>query len=187
MGLPLPNADFAPWFINDFLDETYLVIGETTFDGSIKERVLSDGTALITLHLEVKNAPLTVFDWGDLMGWLFGDLTERPSAVLGAWEDGYMDYTVLYKFIIPAPGDPLPHVFASFDNYIYMDITGTGFGILTERAVELGFAENAGALGRVRLHQISLFKPDLKDEHPKYDPSYGDLWPVETIEIHEIG
>ena len=57
---------------------------------------------------------------------------------------------------------------------------------LTEHAVELGFAENAGAMGMLKLHQIALFKPDFKEDHPKYDPFYGDLWPVETVEVFEL-
>jgi hypothetical protein len=38
----------------------------------------------------------------------------------------------------------------------------------------------------LKLHQIALFKPDFGDDHPNYDPVYHDLWPVETIEIHEL-
>jgi hypothetical protein len=73
-----------------------------------------------------------------------------------------------------------------WDNYISVNIHGIGYGTLTERAVELGFAVTAGAIGMLELHQIALFNPDLKEDHPKYDADYGDLWPVETIEITEI-
>ncbi|MFW9950117.1 MAG: hypothetical protein ACFFKA_08330, partial [Candidatus Thorarchaeota archaeon] len=78
------------------------------------------------------------------------------------------------------------NVWSLWDNYISCNIIGTGYGTLTEHAVEHGFAGTAGTLGMVKLHQIALFKPDLNENHPKYDPVYGDLWPVETVEIYEI-
>ena len=181
-GFPWPKAGYFPPWINDFLDEICLVEGETTFDGRITERVLKNGEALITLHLEVKNAPLTVFDIDELFGWVL-NLTERPSAILGAGIDGYIDYKIVYKFTIPKPGDPLPMVFGSFATYISLNIIGTGYGTLTEHSADFGFTP--GALGMLKLHQVALVKPALKEDHPKYYPP--ELWPVETVEIYEIG
>lgn len=188
MGLPWPKSGllWAPWFINDMVYENGLVDGDTIIDGKITERVLNDGKALITLHLDVKNAPLTVYDFDEFILYCFGVTVVEPQAVLGSGIDGYMDYKVVAKFIIPEPGADLPDTFDIWYNYISISISGTGFGTLTERAVELGFAETAGAMGRVRLHQIALFKPDFKVDHPKYDASYGDFWPVENIEIFEM-
>ena len=162
-----------------------LVDGDTIIEGSIKERVLKDGRALITLQLDVTNAPLTVYDLFEFLDYCFGVLGE-PQAILGAGIDGYIDYKVVAKFIIPYPGDPLPHCFGIWGDYISVNIHGIGYGTLTERAVELGFATTAGATGMLKLHQIGLFKPDLKEGHPKYYPGDGDLWPVETVEIIEM-
>lgn len=184
LGFPWPKAGFGPW-VNDMEDENGMVAGETIIDGSITERKLNDGTALITLYLDVKNGPLTLYNIEDFLLYCLG-FTSEVQAVLGSGIDGYMDYTILYKFIIPEPGAELPTVWPSFDNYISVDIHGIGYGTLTERAVELGFTETAGATAMVLLHQIALFKPDLKDGHPKYDPFYGEMWPVETVEIYEM-
>lgn len=187
MGLPWPKAGlpWAPWFVNDMVYENSLVEGDTIISGKVKERALNDGTALITLQLDVKNAPTTVYDFTDFILYCLG-YAPYPEAVLGEGIDGYIDYTVLVKFYISEPGAPLPDCFGIYDHYISVNIIGTGFGILTERAVELGFAETAGSMGRVRVHQIALFKPDFEEGHPKYDPLYGDLWPVEQIEIFEM-
>ncbi|MFX1380645.1 MAG: hypothetical protein ACFFA4_16300 [Promethearchaeota archaeon] len=184
LGFPWPKAGFGPW-VNDMEDQNGMVAGDTIIDGNITERELNDGTALITLHLDVKNGPLTVYDYDDFILYCLG-LASEPQAVLGSGIDGYMDYKIIYKFIIPEPGAELPTVWSSFDNYISVNIHGIGYGTLTERAVELGFAETAGTIGMVLLHQIALFKPDLNEEHPNYDPYYGELWPVETVEIYEM-
>jgi hypothetical protein len=184
MGFPFPKAGIGP-FVNDMVYENSLVVGDTIISGKVKERELDTGEALITLHLDVKNAPLTVYDIYEFLFYCRGWAPE-PQAVLGEGIDGYIDYKVLVKFIIPEPGAPLPDCFAIYDNYISVNIHGIGYGTLTEHAVELGFAENAGAMGMLKLHQIALFKPDFKEDHPKYDPFYGDLWPVETVEIFEL-
>lgn len=184
MGFPWPKAGFGPW-VNDLLYETSLVVGETIIEGHITERELNDGQALITLHLDVTNAPLTVYDFFEFLDYCFG-VTDEVQPILGAEGDGYIDYKVVCKIIIPEPGDDLPTVWGIWDNYISVNIHGIGYGTLTEHAVELGFAETAGATGMLKLHQIALFKPDFKPEHPKYDADWGDFWPVETIEIFEM-
>lgn len=184
MGFPWPKAGFGP-FVTDLIYENGLVVGDTIIEGSIKERELSDGTALITLQLDVKNAPLTVYNIFDLMLYCRG-ITTDPMPVLGLEEDGYIDYKVIYKFIIPEPGAPLPDTWSTFDNYVSMNLHGIGYGTLTERAVELGFAETAGGIGMLKLHMIALFKPDFKEDHPNYDPMLGDFWPVDTVEIIEL-
>jgi hypothetical protein len=194
MGFPWPKAGlpWAPGIKYDMVLENSLVEGDTIIEGSIKERELNDGRALITLQLDVKNAPLTVYNYLEFIGYCFNitalwpDEGIPPLAIVGEGIDGYIDYQVICKFYISAPGDPIPFVWDIWYDYISCNIIGTGYGILTEHAVELGYAKNAGALGMVKLHQICLFKPDLPDTIPKYDPVYGDLWPIETIEIHEI-
>ena len=176
MGFPFP-------FI--LSDENGLVNGETTFGGHITERVLKDGRALITVHLDVWNAPLTVFFFPELADHVWGDPPgPRPLALLGAWEDGYIDYKMVFKFYLNGPGEDMPFCFDAYNNYKSMNIIGTGYGTLTDHAADFGFTP--GATGMLKLHQICLFKPDFKVDHPKYDPVYLDLWPVETVEIHEL-
>lgn len=189
MGFPWPTDNetcgFGP-FVEDLVYENSLVEGDTIIEGSIKERALTDGITLITLSLDVKNAPLTVYDYFEFIYYCLGFAPE-PEPLLGDGLDGYINYKVEIKFFIPEPGDILPNVWSVWDNYISCNIIGTGYGLLTEHAVELGFAKNVGALGMLKLHQIALFKTDLKENHPKYDPDFGDLWPVEIVEIYEIG
>ena len=173
MGLPFP-------FI--LSDENGLVIGETTFGGHITERVLNDGSALVTVHLFVWNAPLTVFFFPELADYAWGDPPgPRPSAILGSYEDGYIDYKMVFKFILEGPGDAMPFYGDAFSNYISLNIVGTGYGTLTDHAADFGFTP--GATGMLNLHQIALAKPE---DHPNYDPIYGDFWPIETVEIHEL-
>lgn len=176
MGFPFP-------FI--LSDENGLVIGETTFGGYITERVLNDGRALITVHLNVWNAPLTVFYFPELVDYVWGDPPgPRPSAILGSYDDGYIDYKMVFKFLIGGPGDDMPFCWDAYNNYISMNLIGTGYGVLTDHAADFGLTP--GAIGMLKLHQICLFKPDFGEDHPNYDPLYGDLWPVETVEIHEL-
>jgi len=187
MGLPWPKAglpDF-PYIKFDMIYENSLVEGVTVITGTVTERALNDGTALITLHLDVKNSPVAVYLRSDFNSYCYG-LADKPQAVLGDGIDGYLDYKVVTKFIIPEPGAELPNVFDMWYYYISINIHGICYGTLTERAVELGFAETAGAPGMVKLHSIALFKPDFKETHPKYDPFYGDLWPVDSIEVYEL-
>jgi hypothetical protein len=166
--------------------ENGLVIGETVIKGEITERALEDGTAFVIMQIDVKNAPLTVYDYTDFILYCVGiPGFGIPEAVLGAGLDGYIDYKVEFKFINDYPGAPMPIALDMWNNYISVNIHGIGYGTLTERAVELGFAESAGNTGKLMLHQIALFKPDLKDDHPKYDEMWGDLWPVETIDIQD--
>ncbi|NVM18508.1 MAG: hypothetical protein HWN80_12400 [Candidatus Lokiarchaeota archaeon] len=165
-------------------DEDSLVIGETTFGGHITERVLKDGRVLITVHLTVTNAPLTVFVFSEYVDYLWGEIP-RPSAILGSYADGYIDYKMVFKFYIEAPGDVLPFCWDALEDYKSLNLVGTGYGILTDHAADLGFTP--GAMGMLKYHQISLYKPDFKVDHPKYDPDYGDLWPIETVEIYELG
>jgi len=191
MGFPWPCDNevcgFGP-FVEDLVYENSLVDGDTIIDGNIKERELNDGTALITLSIDVKNAPLTVYDFIEFIDYCFGAPSE-PEPLMGDGIDGYINYKVEVKFIIPHAGDPLPNVWSVWDNFISCSVVGTGYGLLTEHAVELGFAKNVGALGMLKLHQICLFKPNLPDIVPKYikySPVYGELWPVETVEIYEL-
>ena len=162
-------------------DEDGLVNRETTFGGHITERALKDGRVLITVHLTVLNAPLTVFIFSEYVDYLWG-VIPRPSAILGSYADGYIDYKMVFKFYIDAPGDDLPFCWDALDNYYSMNLVGTGYGILTDHAADLGFTP--GATGMLKLHQIALAKPE---DHPNYDPIYGDFWPVETVEIYELG
>ena len=175
MGFPFPYI---------LSDENGLVIGETTFRGHITERALEDGRALITVHLSVWNAPLTVFFFPELADHVWGS-GPRPLALLGAYEDGYIDYKMVFKFYLDEPGDDIPFCWDAFNSYISLNIIGTGYGVLTDHAADFGFTP--GATGMLKLHQLVLIKPDLKEDHPKYSPLYGELWLVETIEIHELG
>ena len=139
---------------------------------------------------------MTVYDYFEFIGYCanwtdwWPDEGIPPSAILGEGIDGYIDYKLLFKFHISAPGDPLPPVWFSWDDYISCNIIGTGYGLLTEHAANWGYTP--GAVGMVKLHQMCLFKPQFNHTsehpiHPKWDPVWFDLWPVETIEIHEIG
>jgi len=184
MGFPWPKAGIYPW-VRDLIEENSLVVGDTIIEGSIKERELSSGEALITLKLDVKNAPLTVYYLYDMAFYCRGFIDE-VMPVLGLGEDGYINYKVLFNFIIPEPGAILPNVQASFNNFISMDIHGIGYGIITERAVELGYAETAGVIGMVEFHQLALYKPQLEEDHPNYLIEMDSLWPVETVEIFEL-
>ncbi len=178
MGWPWPDPD-----IPNFLDENGLVEGETTYEGYITERTTIDERVLVTVHLAMFNTPLTIFNWWEFFDYVFLE-GERPSAILGAYEDGYMNYKLTYKFYMDEPGQPLPMP-NYYENFVSFKMVGTGYGILTSHAADFGYT--AGAMAMVKLHSVIMYKPDLREDHPNYDTNWGlSFMPVATIEIHEI-
>jgi len=179
MGWPWPYPDLP-----NFLDENGLVEGETTYKGHITERVTDGGKVLVTVQLSMFNAPLTVFDWAEFSGYVFAE-GNRPPAILGAYQDGYIDYKLTYQFYMDELGQPLPQP-TYWGNFVSFRIVGTGYGILTPHAADFGYTP--GAIGMLKLHQMMIYKPDLKADHPKYDTYFGlGFYPVKTVEIYEIG
>jgi len=190
MGIPIYSADErCTWFRSayDMVDETSLVEGDTIITGTILEHELNDGTALITLSLDVKNAPLTVYNVIEYAYYCFElpGYQEPPEAILGAGIDGYIDYRVECKFIIPFPGAELPNImellFSDFSlTYNYF---GTGFGTLTSHAADFGFTP--GKTGMVKFHDIMIQNSghSFDIDHPQF---YNGIYPAWAVEIHEM-
>ncbi len=78
----------------------------TTMNGSLSERALPDGRALVQVNLKTKNALTFVADGVDFGGpLLFG---YRPTEVLGGATPALCNGTFKLKFINTAPGAPMP-------------------------------------------------------------------------------
>jgi hypothetical protein len=189
------NEDYTinignPFFFPILTDEIFLVEGETTYDGYILERVLNDGSAQLTVNLWVYNAPLTVYNTSEFFDYLFwwlgvGNPVPPPSAIIGAYKDGYIDYKYQYTFTLPIPGDEIPSVWEIYDAgaEIRCHINGKGYGTFSEAAAPFF---TPGANGKVTLNQIFLLKPQL--EGLDINKLYGtELWPIELINIQQIG
>jgi hypothetical protein len=166
-----------------FLDEIFLVEGETTYEGFIKERVLNDGTAQLSVHLWVYNAPLTVYSFPDFFDYIMRS-GPRPNAIIGAYMDGYIDYKYQCTFNLPCPGMEIPNLWDMIFSGVEISskIVGKGYGIFSEFA---GPFFTDGAKGMVTLNQICLIKHQL--EGLEINKLYGtELWPIELIKIQQI-
>jgi hypothetical protein len=181
------NDDYTINIGNPFLrpillDEIFLVEGETTCEGFIKERVLNDGSAQLTVHLWVHNAPLTVYSFPEFLDYLGGG--PRPNAIIGAYADGYIDYKYQCTFNLPSPGMDIPNIWDMIFSGVEISshIVGKGYGTFSEFA---GPFFTSGAKGMVTLNQICLIKPQL--EGHEINKLYGtELWPIELINIQQI-
>jgi hypothetical protein len=180
-----------PFFFPILQDEIFLVDGETTFDGYILERVLNDGSAELTVNLWVYNAPLTIYnfqEWRMYVLWWLGIIPgpiSPPNAIIGAYEDGYIDYYYQYVFTLPSPGIEIPSMWDIYFSgaEIRMKTTGKGYGTFSENAAPFF---TPGATGMVTLNQMSLTMPQL--EGLEINKLYGtELWPVELINVQQIG
>ena len=178
MGLNPPTAPFCPtspegvslldcpvsfpgtsW--NSVLSQ---VNGNTITTGTVTERVINDGRAEITVSINVQKGPLSVYRVDEFMKfrrdvgiWYNnGQIGERPpppEAILGQGADGSINYSVLAKFVNPAPNMEIKFIL-DYTNGRFpgrkseaLAIHGTGTGTFTEHAADFGFAP--GTIGTV--------------------------------------
>jgi hypothetical protein len=144
------------------------------YDGYIKERVLPDGRAEITVYLTYQDYVIPYFE--TLPGWIPifepGSLTMSGKDVL--------------KFIIDEPIDEPADVpfllFLEPKDIVFQSITANGFGIFSDDAEPFGF--KPGATGKVTVVQRNLYPPNPP---PQLTDPYGyGMWPVTFINVQEV-
>lgn len=152
----------------DLLPEGYILRPEIDdldqYSGYIKEKVLDDGRAEITVVVFGKGCPIRLFGLQD--------------AFNGIWEDIMVDtsYYCIYveKFILLEPGMEIPNF---WDIYFGAGEMVSGYSIGFGRGTFTAYAENfgftSGEPGKVFLHQEFYF-----------DEEGNEVWPHETIEIY---
>lgn len=137
------------------------------YTGYIREKVLDDGSAELTVIILAKRCSITVFG----------------VQADGIWEVILEDtkYYCMYKvqFILPHPGDEIPDfmndiVFGEMGEWLSTFCIGFGSGTFTDCASTFGFTP--GETGVVYLHQEGYLTPEGEE-----------IWPYETIELYEIG
>jgi len=155
----------------DLLPEGYIVRPEITspdqYTGYIREKVLDDGSAELTVKVFVKGCSVSVFGLDD--------------AFKGIWEVLLEDtkYYCIYKtqFILSGPNQEIPNFWDILDAGQWLSTFSIGFGTgtFTDYA-ETSFGFTSGETGLVYLHQKGYATPEG-----------GEIWPHETIEVYEIG
>jgi hypothetical protein len=149
---------------------------EGTYDGYIKERKLSDGRALVTVYLSLEDAPF----------WL----------VVGVYPDDPLDsskqifenakiinYREVNEFVIPFPGAPIPNIGdIAYTDWVLSEGNGQGRGIFTAWAANFGFTP--GEQGMMTINQRGLIRTAFQNG---FKGALGDLFPVEFINVHQIG
>ncbi|MFX1377883.1 MAG: hypothetical protein ACFFA4_02220 [Promethearchaeota archaeon] len=149
---------------------------EGTYDGYIKERELSDGRALVTVYLSLEDAP---FWLGVVPDFPF---PSDPSVQI--FENAkIIKYREVIEFFIPFPGAPISSLWdIGLGDYTFMSGVGHGVGIFTDYAENFGFT--SGEKGMMTINQRGLVHAALRNG---FKGALGDLFPVEIINVHEIG
>lgn len=152
----------------DLLPEGYIlrpaINDPSQYSGYIKEEVLDNGRAELTVVVFGRGFPIHLFGLKD--------------AFNGIWEDIMIDaaFYCIYveKFILPEAGMEIPNLWDIFDGIVGEMVSGYsigfGYGTFTDYAETLGF--DSGETGRIFLHQEFYF-----------DEEGNEIWPYETINI----
>jgi hypothetical protein len=158
----------------DFLSGTPPPTG--TYDGYIKERILSDGRTLVTVYLSLKNAPF----WLSVMP----DFPYPSDPSTHIFENAkIIEYREVVEFFIAFPGAPIPNLFdIDIVDYTYMSAVGHGIGIFTDYAEGFGFT--SGEEGMMMINQRGLVHAAFQND---FKGALSDLFPVEIINVHQIG
>ncbi|MFW9784578.1 MAG: hypothetical protein ACFFFB_20020 [Candidatus Heimdallarchaeota archaeon] len=161
-------------FLADFFSGTPPPID--TYDGYIKERKLSDGRALVTVYLSLKDAPF----WLSVVP----DFPFPWDSSTHIFENAkIIEYREVVEFFIPFPGAPIPNLFdIPLVDYTYMSAVGHGTGIFTAYAEGFGFT--AGEEGMMTINQRGLVRAAFQNG---FRGALGDLFPAEIINVHEVG
>ncbi|MFX1497318.1 MAG: hypothetical protein ACFFBH_07315 [Promethearchaeota archaeon] len=187
----------------------YQPIWECTYDGFILDRDMHDGRHMITVNINVKNAPVIVappFGSGGYY-WVF---------------QGFMDYKYQYNFIIDIevwagwlimlgfdddgfdeygnillPRWDLPMVYGSVFGFEFISVHfhGDGEGTIVNYWDEswVGNGDRIwepGESAKLSTNMVGLVKDDFKLDHPNYWPSeysglpWSVLWAVDFVKLH---
>ncbi len=204
------KVDYAG-LVDRYLAANELATLGTTFDGSITERPLADGTAEVTVRLHTSLAPawVTYRAWTDANGDGVGTSSELSGPTLKAWGKlqnelvagapaALVDSDFHLVFISPSMGAPMPDMTqfsidaAYIGKRLYVAITAHGVGALAVDAAALGLGE-PGDLANLVLHQVGLLDvySDMPDAaakpagHPGIWNNGG--WPTEVLELKPVG
>jgi hypothetical protein len=157
----------------------------TTVTGTVMERPLADGTALVTVDVHTKNAlgwainwdpngPATQFNSSPL---LFG---ARVLDVAAGREPAIGDSHLIWQFVNRAPGAPIPDL-----------VTATQCGCVENDTISIQasitgllhapeFTE--GARGKLHVQEIGPIQPKKGGHGP-----LSDGYPVEAIDLTPLG
>jgi hypothetical protein len=164
------------------LADAYAPGHEPSITGTVTERVLRDGRALITVLLHTSNANAWVIDL-DLAGDILDQIANKPTlfghrphdALLGA-PQALADSLLHVEFIIPAPGGPLPDLL----QLVNFGVEGMELEVLSFQSSAFGplnapFGVPDNTPGKLTISQVGLI--------PNFDKgrALADAFPVETV------
>jgi hypothetical protein len=151
----------------------------TTHSGTVTERVLNDGRALITVVLHTENALTYVEDFNAPIGEAIR-LGATPTQVLAGAPVALGSSTLRLTYIAPAPGMPLVAVsqvvYFEADKY---EIVRLSFDAQAEGVLHAASGYPEGTLGRVRAKEVDRHTPGLLRR--------GDPYRVEYVRLSAIG
>jgi hypothetical protein len=173
----------------------------TTVTGTVLERPLADGRALITVNLHTKNALTwaTNFDPNGssdqfntnplLFGWRAQDLIADPAR-----QPALADQHFRVVFTNTAPGAPLPDIVcinaSQCPNVIAACPVGFELEFLMSQATAKGELHAIAGLGpegtpgRLTLTQTGLIQPAIKNG---FQGALADAFPAEKVELRATG
>src|SRR5207249_9266179 len=146
--------------------------------GRVIERRLADGNVEVTVTIQAKNAPITIYRNQDVRDFLAGT-APFPKAVLGQGADGSIDYRWELRLIVADFN--LRLVGANFLSAPRISIVGNGTGSFTSYAANFGYTP--GATGEVHITQTGLF---AVAEHAN-GMGLEDQFPGELVNLRETG
>jgi hypothetical protein len=153
----------------DLLPEGYIVrpIIENSeqYDGYIRERILEDGRAELTVYIRGIDCPFSLYSLQEWYDW------EEQDLLI----DTEYNCIVIEKFILPEPNQEIPNIFDIYGGvmgeWVSTFSIGFGSGIFTEHAESFNF--DPGDEGYVFILQKGYITPEGEE-----------VWPYEIINVY---
>lgn len=169
----LNNPDVIYGFTTnwDLMPEGYVVIpiieNSEQYDGYIRERVLEDGRAELTVYIGVIGCAMSLYGLQE-----YWDYEEEDLLI-----DTEYNCIWIQKFILPEPNQEIPNffdiVFFGMGEWVSSFSIGFGSGTFTEHAESFNFSPGKACF--VFLLQQGYITPE------------GDeFWPYEIINVYEV-
>lgn len=161
------NWDLLPdgWIVRP----NFVVEDTGHYYGYIRQKVLDDGRAELTVYIIGKNSPRVLYRLSEFFDYFAGG--PWPEDIL---ENLEMDFFTILKFIVPEPDKEIPFLFDLFEEpyeWVSLMIIAYASGTFTDHAGEFGYT--SGEEGRVFLLQSNYINEDGEE-----------IWPHEIIEVY---